>query len=164
MNFYKNLAVIFLLIGFSQLPFQAQSNLAAKDIETIKNIEETFRAAWLKNDEKTILSLFTEDATLYPGSNAPVKGKDGLYKFWFAPSDTITIITAFELKIEDIGGDKNFASVSGADEISWTTEKKDKTEMKRCVSKGNFIAIYVKQNKKWKMWKRFGASKTEEIK
>lgn len=163
-NYGKHAILLILTIVLSCLSVQAQSNLPAKDIEAIKTIEETFRTAWLKNDEKTILSLFTDDATLYPGGNTPVKGKDGLYKFWFAPSDTVTTITAFEVKIEDINGDKNFAAVTASDVISWTTERRDKTELKRFVSKGYFMAVYVKQNKEWKMWKRFGASKTEEIK
>lgn len=141
-----------------------QERLPAKDIETIKNIEEIFRTAWLKNDERTILSLFTDDATLYPGGGTPVRNKDGLYKYWFAPSDTITTITGFEINIEDVGGEKNYATVTASDEIFWTTEKKDKTGQKRFVSKGHFIAVYVKKNNEWKIWKRFAAGKTEEIK
>lgn len=164
MDFYKLLTFLILVIGTFCNSAQAQQKLLAKDSEAIKNTEEIFRTAWLKNDEKTILSLFTDNATLYPAGNAPVKGKDSLYKYWFAPSDIITSINTFDVKIEDISGDKNFATVTGSDEILWTTEKKDKTERKRFVSKGYFIAVYVKKNNEWKIWKRFAASKTEEIK
>ena len=155
--------LLILMLAFC-LSVQAQSNLAAKDIEAIKAVEETYRAAWLKNDEKTILSLFADDAALYPNGGAPVKGKTEIRKFWFAPSDTITTINRFEIKIEDISGDKNYATVTGSNEIDWTSENKKKAETKRFVSKGYFISVYARQGKDWKFYKQFWTSKTEEIK
>lgn len=146
----------------SCISIQAQSNFPAKDIETIKTSEENYRASWMKNDEKTILSLFTDDATLYLGGNPPIKGKEALRKFWFAPSTTVTTLTAFDVKIEDVSGSGDFAAVTGSAEIRWTTE--NKTGQKRFLAKEHFMVVYVKQNKEWKIWKRFGTNKTEEIK
>lgn len=154
--------LLFLTLVFC-LSVQAQNGLTAKDIEAIRAVEETYRAAWLKNDEKTILSLFADDAALYPNGNAPVKGKTEIRKFWFAPSDTITTINKFEIKIEDVSGDKNYATVTGANEIGWTSENKTKSETKRFVSKGYFISVYVRRGKDWKFYKQFWTGKTEEI-
>lgn len=157
---------IFIAIFIFALSFtiRAQDGLQTKDIEAIKNIMENYRTAWLKNNEKTVLSLFTDDASLYPNGNKPVKGKDEITKFWFAPSDTITTINAFEIKIEDISGDKNYATVIGSNELKWSSEKKDKTELKHYLSKGYFMTIYVKRNKEWKIFRQFWNAKTEEIK
>ena len=56
--FMRILSTIFML-GLLFVSVQAQNKLSNKDIEVIKQIEETYRTAWLKNDEKTILSLFS---------------------------------------------------------------------------------------------------------
>jgi uncharacterized protein (TIGR02246 family) len=143
---------------------RAQSSLPAKDIEAIKSVQETYRTAWLKNDEKIVLSLFTDDAALYPNGGKPVKGKAEITKFWFAPSDTITTIKAFEIKIEDLAGNRNFAVLTGSNELQWTSEKRDKSELKRFVSKGYFISVYVKSGLEWKILSQFWNSKTEEVK
>jgi len=143
---------------------QAQGRLSAKDIEAIKARQETYRAAWLKNDEKTVLSLFTDDATLYPNGGKPVKGKAEITKFWFAPSDTVTIINSFEIKIEDLRGHGNFAVLTGANELHWTNQRRDKSESKRFVSKGYFISVYTKRGTEWKISSQFWNAKTEEVK
>ncbi|MEW6125836.1 MAG: nuclear transport factor 2 family protein [Acidobacteriota bacterium] len=163
-NLCKRTALLVLLFNLFSISFMAQSKLSAKDVETIKGIEETYRAAWLKNDDKAILSLFTDDATLYPNGNASIKGKDAMYKFWFAPSDTVTTINTYETKIEDINGEGGFAYVAGTNELTWTTEKKDKSESKRFISKGYFLTVYVKHNKQWKILKQFWSGKTQEAK
>lgn len=164
MNLRKTLIFSNALIIAFAAAIQAQSNLSAKDAEAIRSVQETYRAAWLKNDEKTILSLFTDDATLYPNGGKPVKGKPEVTKFWFAPSGTITTIKAFEIEIEDLRGDKNFAVLTGSNELQWTSEKKDKSELKRFVSKGYFISVYARRDKEWKILSQFWNAKTEEIK
>ena len=164
MNSYKTLIFPLAFVFVFAAAIRAQSNLPAKDIEAIKNVQETYRAAWLKNDEKTILSLFTDTATLYPNGNKPVKGKDEITKFWFAPSDTVTTIKAFEIKIEDLRGSGNFAVLTGSNELQWTSEKRDKSESKSFVSKGYFISVYVKRGAEWKISSQFWNAKTEEIK
>ena len=164
MNLHQRLIFSTALIIVFGISIQGQRDLPAKDIETIKNVQETYRTAWLKNDEKTVLSLFTDDATLYPNGNKPVKGKDEVTKFWFAPSDTITSIKAFEIKIEDISGNQNFAVLTGSNELQWTSEKKDKSELKRFVSKGYFISVYTKRGREWKILSQFWNARTEEIK
>ncbi len=161
---YRKIICGSLFLTLFLVSIQAQSKLSTKDIEAIKQVEETFRTAWLKNDEKAIMSVFTEDASLYPSTMAPVKGKDELSKFWFTPSDSMTTITKFEQKIEEVSGSKNYATLIGSDEIVWTTEKKDQSETKRFISNGHFITVFVKLGKDWKMLRRFANGKTQEVK
>lgn len=158
------LLTLIISIGLLFVSVQAQNKLKSKDIEAIKRIEETYRTSWLKNDEKTILALFWEDGMLYPNGNTPVKGIEEMRKFWFAPSDTITTINTYETKVDEIYGEKNLAYSVGTNELHWSTEKKDKTELKRFVSKGYFISVYVKRNGVWKILKQSWSGKTQEIK
>jgi uncharacterized protein (TIGR02246 family) len=164
MNLSKTLLFSLVFLVVCAAAVEAQNNLPAKDIEAIKNVQETYRTAWLKNDEKTVLSLFTDAATLYPNGGKPVKGKAEITKFWFAPSATITTINSFEIKVEDLNGNGNFAVLTGSNEILWTSEKQDKSESKRFVSKGYFISVYTKRGTEWKILSQFWNAKTEEIK
>ena len=158
----KTVLMIILLSGLCSTAF-AQTP-PPDDVSAIRAVEETFRTAWLKNDERTIMSLFTADAALYPGGNPPHRGIDALQKYWFGPSDVITSIDQFEVSIEDIHGTPVFATVTGSDVIHWSTTRKDGRGRKRFVSKGHFLAVYQKANGKWKILKRFAAAKTEEVK
>jgi ketosteroid isomerase-like protein len=155
---------LFFVCNLFFVSIQAQNKLSNRDLDAIKQIEETYRTAWLKNDEKTILSLFWDEAMLYPNGNTPVKGKSEMQKFWFAPSDTITTINQYETQIDEIYGDKNLAYLTGTNELYWSTEKKDKTELKRFISKGYFIGVYVKRGKEWRILKQFWSGKTQEVK
>lgn len=140
------------------------NGLSNDDVEAIKQIEQTYRTAWLRNDEEKILSLFWDDGMLYPNGNTPVKGKDGMRKFWFAPSDTTTTINTYETKVDEIHGGKDAAFAVGTNEIHWSMEKKDKTGLKRYISKGFFVGVYLKRNGTWKILKQAWGSKTEEQK
>jgi ketosteroid isomerase-like protein len=133
------------------------------DIAAIRSIEETFRTAWLKNDEKTIMSLLEPDASLYTGGRAPLNGTDSIRRYWFGPSDVVTTIESFDLEIEAVEGTADFATVTGSDVIRWSTVKKKGSDRKAFVSKGHFLAVYTKINSRWAMHKRFAAGKTEEI-
>ena len=164
MSYRRTFLLSFVLLIIFAAAVQAQNDLPAKDAETVKAQQETYRTAWLKNDEKAVLSLFADAATLYPNGGKPVKGKDEITKFWFAPSDTITTINAFEIKIEDLQGSGNFAVLTGSNELQWTSENRDRTGRKRFVSKGYFITVYTKRGTDWKILSQFWNAKTEEIK
>lgn len=159
----KRATLLILITVSGWLSIEAQGNLTAKDIEAIKTVEKSYREAWLKNDERTILSLFAPDATLYPNGNPPIKGKDNIRKFWFASTDTITTIRTFQAEIEDITGDKNFAIATGSNAMNWKSEKIDKSATKSYVSKGYFISVYSLHSGEWKILKQFWNAKTEEI-
>jgi uncharacterized protein (TIGR02246 family) len=158
---------ILLIILFFQLSFlsvDGQSKLSGQDLGAIERIEETYRTAWLRNDEQTILALFWEEAALYPNGGSPVKGKAKIRAFWFAPSETVTSIDAYETRIDEIEGGNNLAYLIGKNEIHWSTGKRNSIEKKRFVSKGTFLVIYQKRNRDWKIWRQFWSARTEEVK
>lgn len=153
-----------LFIFLAAFGANAQGKLKSSDVAAIKQIEETYRTAWLKNDTETILGLFTEDAVLMPNGNPMVKGKPAMRQFWFAPSDTVTTINKYETNVEQVYGEKNLAYVVGTNEVHWSTENKAKNEFKRFVSTGYFIGIYIKKGKEWKIARQSWSGKNQEVK
>ena len=152
--------VTFVLVA----PSLAQSGLSVSDVEAIRSLQAGYRQAWLRNDEAAVLSVIDETATLYPSGSAPVRGKAAIRKFWFAPSDTVTAIEAFDDVIEEITGDGNFAAMTGTNTIHWSTSKKNKSDLKRFISKSTFIALLARRGDEWKIVKQIWHGKTEEIK
>lgn len=161
---FTKLPIILGLVLLGAFSIQAQNGLSAKDINTLKGIEDTYRTSWLKNDEEKILSLFTDDATLYPNGNAPVKGNAGMREFWFPKSDTVTTIESYKTSIEDVNGNGCYATVTGRNELVWKMEDKSGAESKRYSSNNYFISVYVKRDGEWKIFKRFWSGKLEEVK
>lgn len=158
-------AILFLIISFCLVSSaQAQNNLSEKDIKSIKEIKETYRTAWLEDDSETILSLFAEDATIYPNGLSPRVGKKALKDFWFAPSDSKTIITDYKIDLEEISGEKNLAFATGSTEIKWTTTNTKTDKANNYASKGNFLTVFSKQKGKWKITKHIWNGRFEEIK
>ncbi len=158
----KTFSVI-LVIGLLFFSAQAQNKLSNKDIEAIKQIEKNFESAWLKNDEKGVLALFWDDAILYPNGNT-IKGIEAIKKFWFSPSDSVHTLSKYEIKLEDIYGEKNLAYSIGVHDIAWTATTKGQNDVRKFVATRYFVAIYVKRNNQWKIYKRHWSGKLQEVK
>lgn len=154
---------LFLTLRLFFVSIQAQNKLSAKDIEAIRQVEKNFESAWLKNDEKGVLALFWDDATLYPNGNT-IKGIEAIKKFWFSPSDSIHTLSKYEIKLEDIYGEKNLAYAIGVHDIAWTATTKGKNDARKFVATRYFVSIYVKRNNQWKIHKRHWSGKLQEIK
>ncbi len=140
-----------------------QKSFSPKDSKAIINIKETYKEAWLKNDSERILSLFTEDATIYPNGLSPRTGKENLRKFWFSPSDTKTIITDYDLGVSEIHGDRKMAVASGSTKIKWTMMNKDGTS-KKYASEGNYMTVFTKEKNVWRIFKHIWNGKFLEVK
>ena len=154
---------LFLAIGLLFVSAQAQNKLSNKDIETIKQIEKNFESAFLKNDEKAALSLFWNDATIYPNANT-FKGLEAIKTYFFPPSDlTVHALSKYEIKLEEIYGEKNLAYSVGTHDIAWTATTTGKPDQKFIATR-YFMAVYVKRNNQWKIFKRHWSGKLQEVK
>jgi hypothetical protein len=70
-----------------------QSELTPQDEKAIKATIEAYRVAWLANDAKGVLKIFTDEAVLLPAHGAPaVVGLGSIQKYWFASSLPATIV------------------------------------------------------------------------
>jgi uncharacterized protein (TIGR02246 family) len=141
-----------------------QPKLSNKDIEAIKQVEKNFEAAWLKNDEKVVLSSFWEDATLYPNGNKPINGVAEIKKFWFTPSDTVDTLSKYDIKIEELYGEKNMAVGIATNDIAWAAVTKGKTEVRQFTAFRSMMVVYLKRNNQWKIFKRHWSGKLQEVK
>jgi uncharacterized protein (TIGR02246 family) len=158
----KIFSVFFIIILFLAA-VQAQNKLSQKDIESIRQIEKNFETAWLKNDEKGVLDLFWADAILYPNGNT-IKGIEGIKKFWFSPSDSVHTLSKYEIKLEDVYGEKNLAYSIGVHDIAWTAVTKGKNDARKFTATRYFVAIYTKRGNQWKIYKRHWSGKLQEVK
>ena len=156
------LLIAFLFFGTAEI--YPQKTLSEKDTEAIRQIEESFSEAWLKNDEQGVLSLFWDDAMLYPNGRDAVRGTAGIKKVWFTPSERITILSQYDTTLEEIYGRKNLAFAVGSNEIVWTSKNKDESDSRRFAATRHFMAIYEKRDKKWKILRRHWSGKLREIK
>jgi uncharacterized protein (TIGR02246 family) len=154
---------LILAVGLLFVSIQAQNKLSPKDIESIRQIEKNFETAWLKNDEKGVLALFWDDAILYPNGNT-IKGIEGIRKFWFSPSDSVHVLSKYEIKLEDIYGEKNLAYSIGVHDIAWTAVTKGKDDARKFTATRYFVAIYTRRNGQWKIYKRHWSGKLQEVK
>ncbi|MDH3494607.1 MAG: nuclear transport factor 2 family protein [Acidobacteriota bacterium] len=142
---------------------QAQTRLSGEDKEAIKEIKETYRMAWLRDDSETILGLFADDATIYPNGLSPRVGKKAMTDFWFAPGDTKTTITDYKIELDRIDGEKHLAFATGSSEIKWTMTNRKNNESKSYASKGNFMTLFSRKGKRWIIARHIWNGKFEEI-
>jgi uncharacterized protein (TIGR02246 family) len=155
---------VFLVIGLFFISVQAQNKLSNKDLEAIKQIEKNFESAFLKNDQKEALSLFWEDAMIYPNGNT-FKGISAIKTFFFPPSDTVThTLSKYEIKLEEIYGEKNLAYSIGTHDIAWTATTKEKSDVQKFTATRYFMAVYTKRDNQWKIYKRHWSGKLQEVK
>jgi uncharacterized protein (TIGR02246 family) len=73
-----------------------------KVIDVLTQISTQFSAAYMKGDAEKMVSLYTDDAVIFPGNSDLIRGKEAIRKYWrLAPGRTITHhkITAVEIKI-----------------------------------------------------------------
>lgn len=94
-----------------------QSADEKKNIEALAQISTQFSAAYMKGDADKMVSLYTDDAVIFPGNSDLIRGKEAIRKYWtLAPGRTITHhkITASEIKITgDFAYDYGYFEISG---------------------------------------------------
>lgn len=94
-----------------------QSADEQKSIDALAQISRHFSAAYMKGDAEKMVSLYTDDAVIFPGNSDLIRGKEAIRKYWtLAPGRTIThhMITAVEIKITgDFAYDYGYYEISG---------------------------------------------------
>jgi uncharacterized protein (TIGR02246 family) len=102
------------------------TSLSADDAEAVRAVQEAYRTAWLRGDEKGVLATFTDDAVLLPAHGArPITGQDAIKRYWFPAGAPPTTITRLDLTIAGLDGDGCVAFTHGEDNVGWTTMEKD---------------------------------------
>lgn len=161
-KFRRAILLGFIVSAFTSSAFAAEK-LSGKDKAEIRRVKESYRVSWLNDEPEKILSLFAPDATIYPNGLSPRKGTDALRQFWFAPSDTVTKITAYELTVDEISGGHKLAIATGKTSLRWTMTNKKTGDAKRYESNGNYLSVFVKKKGKWLISKHIWNGRFGEI-
>jgi ketosteroid isomerase-like protein len=107
--------------------------LSHADVAGIKQVIETYRTSWLKNDaEPGVESTLLEESVLLPAHGAtPVVGMKEIQKFWWPPNAPPTKILQLDISVEEVGGNACLAFARGHDTVAWSVEQDGKTTRTR---------------------------------
>ncbi len=125
-------AVVLLLVSIVLAGRSAAADcgpsLSTEDAQAVRSVQEAYRTAWLRGDEKGVLATFTDDAVLLPAHGAsPITGKVAIQRYWFPAGEPPTTITRLDLTIAGLDGDGCIAFTHGEDNVGWTTVEKGVT-------------------------------------
>jgi uncharacterized protein (TIGR02246 family) len=118
--------------------------------EAIRAVDAAYVEGWLQEDaraqERAVLALFTQDASVMPADGAPARaGIDDIRAFWFPKDAPPTIVTRF---IHDIGGvdaEDDVGAVHGRYELSFTYEGADYSQS------GTYLMVMRKAGAEWRI-------------
>jgi ketosteroid isomerase-like protein len=140
---------VFILVLASGVVFgQGQS-----DDRLIRKVNEDYVNAWMRGDEKGVLSLFEEDAVLSPSGLSPVKGIKAITDFWFPKDSSVTNIHTFTNDIRSLEIEGDLAYTTQKTFLSWSYSK-GATSIKKD-QWGIAMTVYRRQpDKSWKIWRQ----------
>lgn len=150
----SNLHIIFinlllLLNGCSQAQLGMQ--LSGKDFSAIRSVLDTYATGWnAENPQKTIMSLFVEDAVLLPHHGVPpVEGKENIQKHFWPTGLTGFKVNSYDFEIMEITGRDDMAYSRGRYSISFSFESNG--EKKTINNSGNYVMIFRLIENNWKI-------------
>ncbi|MGH7494329.1 MAG: YybH family protein [bacterium] len=106
--------------GFSHADSSASQKISDEQeiINTLARISDQFSAAYVQGDIAKLISLYTDDAVIFPGNSDLIRGKEAIEKYWtLPPGRTITHhkITSVEIKIMgEFAYDYGYYEISGS--------------------------------------------------
>ena len=128
---------------------QSERALSESDIESINQIKRSYVNAWLANDSKTVLGLFTKDATIVPSGLSPINGIEEIEKYWFPNDSSVTTIHSYEIELLELHITDSMAYSLEKGTLNFTYTKGEFTLTKASVSR----ATTIYQKNKYLSWK-----------
>jgi len=115
-------ALVLLGLASRSLSEDGSASLSAKDSQAVRDVQEAYRTAWLRGDQKGVLDTLTEDAVLLPAHGAKaVEGRKAITQYWWPPNAGATTITQLDITVDGMGGDCRVAYTHGQDNVYWET-------------------------------------------
>lgn len=115
------------------------------DLEIIKENTRAFSKAFMDADHNKLVTLYTNDAKIFPMNQSIITGTEGLTKYWTLPDDVQTLhhnVTPSEIHIEN-----NYAYDYGIYEGRTLTKEKKEVSWK-----GKYVIVWKKINDDWKIY------------
>ena len=120
-----------------------------ENIEAIKDLYESYRTAWLRNDKQTeplVLSLFAQDATIIPsGGEMIFTGREELKGFWFPPDAPPSTVDVFEQKVLKVSAGDTQGTLLGRFKLKFSYETES------YYTEGYNILTAVRQEEQWRI-------------
>jgi uncharacterized protein (TIGR02246 family) len=120
------------------------------DDAAIRALDEAYIGAWLETEpaaqERAVLSLFAEDATIMPGDGSPPhQGRDQIASFWFPDDAPPTEVTSFTHDIANVDADGTVGAIHGSYALSFRYEGADYSQS------GAYLMVVRKTGDAWKI-------------
>ena len=85
--------------------------LAAKDVEALRAMSNSYVQGWLNNDKQAVMSVMAQDAVFIPHDGVqPRVGYDAIAEFWFPHGSAVGRVPAYSQTVTSITGEKDHAT------------------------------------------------------
>ena len=122
----------------------ASGGVNQQEAEVLAQIANQFSAAYMRADVEEMVSLYTDDAVIFPNNMDFIRGRDAIQKYWaLGPGRRIILhkITPVEIRFSgDMAYDFGMYEISGSnDEVTWGPNY------------GKYVIVWKRVDGSWKM-------------
>lgn len=121
----------------------AGGELSEGDRIAVRNLNEVYTSAWLRDDREAVMDLFADGAVLIPHRGDPaVEGREAIRAFFWPTEGPLAVVTGFDMVTHDIGGNDRIAYVRGRFSLGFYLDGEEERES--FANEGNFVMIVQK--------------------
>ncbi|MHB1329266.1 MAG: YybH family protein [Gemmatimonadales bacterium] len=133
----------------------SSNDLSPAEAAAVRQTLESYRQAWLRNDENAVMAHVSDDVTLYlPGpTTPPVRGGPALRSFWFPTGGAGFRITKYEIMGETIHGNGSFAVAEGISLLAWETLAGDSV-VESATSRTEYLTVLRREGDQWRLFRQ----------
>lgn len=130
-------------------------DLSTAEVAAVRRALESYREAWLRNDEAAVMAHVSDEITLFvPGATTPpVRGAAALRSFWFPTGATGFRITKYEITGEAIHGSGRFAVAEGISLLAWETLAGDSV-VDSATSRTEYLTVLRREGDQWRLFRQ----------
>jgi len=124
--------------------------------ETVKNVQDVYRKAWLEGDSSAVLATLSDDVILFPPGRTATRvvGKKAVSRFWFpVTGDTSYPIKVYEITDQEIFGEQEYVYFTGKSFLVFDTNIKGAVQ-RTDSSRAEFFSIYRRENGRWRIFRQ----------
>jgi uncharacterized protein (TIGR02246 family) len=126
------------------------SGLPPSDEARVRAVNEAYAEAWRKNDPAAVRATLRPDAVLIPQGNAPVRGIEGINRFWWPADGPATTVIGFTITTDEVGGSGSTAFARGSFRLDFSYEDGGKAVSR--TNRGNYLNLFSRDAKgEWRI-------------
>jgi uncharacterized protein (TIGR02246 family) len=105
-------------IVFCACTARPASQLSREDVTAIRQLENAYTSAWVRNDTGAVLATLARDAVLLPGRLPPIEGLAAIRAFWF-PAGPPTTVLSYQTDLQEVDGSGDVAYARGRGDLTF---------------------------------------------